>query len=139
MYRKDYLQRQFEEFGKVMALLMSLRKQKNHENFEKEYFLAFLKYTSLDPDHIVAMPMDRFISTCLQSDAISTTQVNQLADLLFEKLNFYLEQGLTVNTIDLIEKCWVLYSFLNENVTQNEFNLGNHYRLNALETLRKKS
>jgi hypothetical protein len=135
MYKKDYLQRQLEEFGMVMAVLFGLRKNKDLEAHKKEFALAFNKYTAYSPDDLEPLPQDMFIQELKTHFGSDTEQLHMLADLLYEKLNFYLETDEIKKTHTLRLKCMYLYSLLQENLSENEFNLDIHYRLNFLEAL----
>lgn len=135
MYKKDYLQRQFESFGKVIAALFGLRKEKNYADYEKEYVAIFLKFTSLSPEKIEKLDLGQFVSELEGMNQYSQDQFKMLADLLYEKLNFYIETAADKQAENLQKKCLYLYEFLQNNHTENEFNLEIHYRLNLLRTL----
>ena len=135
MYKKDYLQRQFESFGKVMAALFGLRKEKKYEEYEKEYVANFLKFTSLSPEKIEQLDLGQFVSELEGMNQFSQDKFKILADLLYEKLNFYLEIRADMQAKNLKNKCVYLYEFLQNNHTENEFNLEIHYRLNFLRIL----
>ena len=136
MYKKDYLQRQFESFGKVIAALFGLRKEKKYEEYEKEYAANFLKFTLLSSEKIEQLDLEQFITELKRMDYNSQNQLKILADLLYEKFSFYLEIRADVKAENLKNKCLYLYEFLQNNQTENEFNLEIHYRLNFLRTLK---
>lgn len=136
MYRKDYLQRQFESFGKVLAALMGLRKNKDIETHEKELFSAFITYTQFKPEQIEAWSQEEFVKNLNLESTLSSAQLRMLADLIYEKLQLYLETGEEKKAKNLGLKCSHLYTLIQEDLTQNEFNLEAHYRLSVLETLK---
>ncbi|MBL7933853.1 MAG: hypothetical protein JNL60_18260, partial [Bacteroidia bacterium] len=92
MYRKDYIQRQFEEFGKVLASLLLLKRQKNWEEFEKEISIAFLTYTAQNSEALENSDLESFANNIVNSKTLSFQQKKILANLLFEKMNYYLER-----------------------------------------------
>ena len=137
MYKKDYLQRQFEEFGMVMAVLFGLRKNKDHEKYSREFALIFEKYTDLISDEFETLTQQYFLKQVSAHFGSNTEKLHVLADLLYEKLNYYLETDEIEKAKTLHLKCTYLYTLLQENLSENEFNLDIHYRLNVLEKLEK--
>jgi hypothetical protein len=135
MYKKDYLQRQLEEFGMVMAVLFGLRKNKDLTAYNKELALAFTKYSPFTPEQLEPLAREDFIDQLNVQFGSNTKALHMLADLLYEKLNFYLETEETEKAKGLRIKCLYLYALLQENLSENEFNLDIHYRLNFLEAL----
>ncbi len=137
MYKKDYLQRQFEELGTVMAVLFGLRKNKDHEKYSREFALIFKKYTDLTSDEFETLTQQAFLQQVSAHFGSNTEKLHVLADLLYEKLNFYLETDEIEKARILHLKCRYLYTLLQENLSENEFNLDIHYRLNVLEKIEK--
>lgn len=131
MLRKDYIQRQFEEFGKVMAILLSLKRNKDWDNFEKELSEISKRFTPFDIETLERLSETDFQSE-LQSAKLSFGQKKMLASLLFEKLDAYLEKGETENYPALKARCVYLYHNLASDLTQNEYDLEVHYRLGLL-------
>ena len=134
MLRKDYIVRQFEEFGKVMALIFGLKKQNDFLNFEKELNAATLKFTALDINYIEDLSVTDFETQIINTTTLTSLQQHMLADLLFEKLNYDLQIN-SANVINLKQKCTQLYTLINNTKTQNEFNLDVHYKLSFLATI----
>ena len=135
MYKKDYLQRQFEEFGKVLATILSLKKQNDWENFQKEINEAAKKFTSFEIDDIENLNEEGFIKEIISSSTLLFDQKKIIADLLFEKLDFYQAFDKKDRYQNLKTKCFILYEQLSNNQTENEFNLGIHYRLELLKKI----
>ncbi len=133
MLRKDYIMRQFEEFGKVMAVIFGLKKQNDWEKFEKEIAEASKKFTDIEICHAETLLLPDFEKEVLTSPALLPAQQKMLADLLFEKMNYYFEKGETGKAKDLKNKCLLLYQKFLDDLTQNEFNLDVHYKLEYLK------
>lgn len=132
MLRKDLLMRQFEEFGKVMAVILGFKKQNDWEKFLEEVAEASKKFTSLEIEYIENLSTSDFEKEVLLNKSLLPEQQKMLADLLYEKMDYYLAQDNTDKYIDLKVKCLVLYRKFSENLTANEFNLGVHYRMERL-------
>jgi len=136
MLRKDYIMRQFEEFGKVMAVIFGLKREKEWEKFEKEIAEASKKFTSLEITYVENLPIADFEKEILNHPALLPGQQKMLADLLFEKMNYYIEKNEQEKNTHLKNKCLMLYQKFTENLTQNEFNLDVHYKLEFLKRVR---
>ena len=135
MLRKDYIQRQFEEFGKVMAVILSFKKENDWEKFEKEIREAVLRFTSMEISYVEGLDDEGFEKEILKRPDLSSEQRKILADLLFEKLNYYLVKNDKGNYLALGCKCLKLYRNIRDNFTQNEFNLDVHYKLEFLKKI----
>jgi hypothetical protein len=135
MLRKDYIQRQFEEFGKVMAVILGLKREKDWDKFEKEIAAAAQKFTPLEISNVEAMDHTRFEQEVLNREGLSLEQKKILASLLFEKMSYYLELNEKTRATPLKEKCLLLYRHIRDNFTENEFDLNTHYRLEFLNKL----
>lgn len=132
MLRKDFILRQFEEFGKVLAQLLTFKLNKDWEKFEKEIAEASKKYTSLEIERVEGMSEELFSTEVLNKSALEFDQKKILATLLFEKMNFYLETGNSEKYAFTKLKCLGLYEHLANDLTQNEYDLEVNYRLNLL-------
>lgn len=132
MFRKDYLQRRLEEFGKVLAQLLLLKKHQNWEEFEKQTQAALENFTSLQLPEIEATDLATFRNTILNSEHLSYQQKKIIAQLLYEKMMYYQELGLEDPFRSLREKCKALYNWLSEDQTENEFDLDVYYKLKEL-------
>jgi len=134
MHKKDYIQRQFEEFGKVLASILSRKKKKEWEEFEKETEQATLKFTAFEMPQLESLSTDDFNNQILSSSLLYD-QKKILANLLFEKLNAYLERNDNDKYLATKSKCLALYTHLSGDLTQNEFDLEVHYRMELLEKI----
>jgi hypothetical protein len=133
MLRKDFIERQFEEFGKVLALILGYKKNNSWEEFEQEIARAAKKFTSFEMEHVENLNGDVFDAEIIGDKSLLYDQRKILANLLFEKMNYYLEKGNDEKFRNLKGKCFKLYRFLETNHTQNEFDLDVHYKLEMLK------
>jgi len=133
MLRKDLLMRQFEEFGKVMAIILGAKKQNDWEKFEKEIKDAAVKFTSLDIDTIEKLNETDFEKQILNHPTLTQDQKKILADLLFEKLNFYADKNEEEKYLSLKIRCLKLYQHIQDNHTDNEFDMNVYYKLAILK------
>ena len=133
MLRKDFIIRQIEEFGKVLALIIGFKKQNEWTKFEEEIKNAIQKFTSLEMNEIENLNIDFFVSEIVNREGLSLDQKKIIANLMYEKLYFYLFKNENENYSQLKAKCLLLYLHLNENFTTNEFDLDVHYKLSMLQ------
>jgi len=135
MLKKDFIVRQLEEFGKVMAVIFGLKKDKDWLNYQNEINNASLKFTSYEINYVEGISQNDFDKEIINHSTLTPEQHHILADLLFEKLNYYLTIEDAVKSEDIKQKCKKLYLLLQSNQTQNEFNLDVHYKLTFLSKL----
>ena len=133
MLRKDFIIRQIEEFGKVLALIIGYKKQNEWTKFEEEIKNAIQKFSSLEMNEIENLNIDFFVSEIVNKEGLSLDQKKIIANLMYEKLYFYLFKNENENYSQLKAKCLLLYLHLNENCTTNEFDLDVHYKLSMLQ------
>lgn len=132
MHKKDYIQRQFEEFGKVLASLLTFKKNNDWEAFEKEAQEAAKKFTALDLEKTENLDEEEFRALLTRTPALLYDQRKILANLLFEKMNSYHERNQFKKYEAVKVKCLALYQNLKNDLTQNEYDLEVHYRLELL-------
>lgn len=132
MLRKDYIQRQFEQFGKMLASLLSKKLNKDYEAFEKEMAEAVKTFTDFEVVELEDDSLEAFVHKINSSD-LQFDQKKILANLLFEKMNYYLEIGKPESYKDLKQKTLFLYETITSDLTQNEFDLEANYRLEFLK------
>ena len=133
MLRKDFIIRQIEDFGKVLALIIGFKKQNEWTKFEEEIKNAIQKFSSLEMNEIENLNIDFFVSEIVNREGLSLDQKKIIANLMYEKLYFYLFKNENENYSQLKAKCLLLYLHLNENCTTNEFDLDVHYKLSMLQ------
>lgn len=133
MYRKDYLQRQFEEFGRVLAEILGFKKIQDWDQYQKALEAAFNKFSRQDLKKLESFSLNDFEQEIVNREDLSLDEKKMTAELLFEKMNFYQEQDQAEQYENLKQKCKSLYEFLAANKTEHEFDLGIHYRLEYLK------
>lgn len=132
MLRKDYIIRQLEEFGKVMALILNYKKLQDWDKFENEINATSIKFTSIEINKLEKFNEADFKKEILNNTTLNQDQLKILADLLFEKLNFYAQKNDTMSYNNLKVNCVHLYKHIQNQLTQNEFDLNVYYKLEIL-------
>ena len=135
MYKRDYLVKQFEEFGKVMAILLGLKRDGNYSELSDLINESVKKYTSTEINFVETIDNEQLVSTLVTEKKLNDEQLKMLADLLFEKADYYsrIQQNLSldVKAINCYKKSHLIYLFLKDNATLT-YSLDMHYKLEIL-------
>lgn len=135
MLKRDYLVKQFEEFGKVMALLIGLKRDGNFPDLLDEIHKAAQKYTSTEIIAVESLQNNDLLKVLTQDKKLNDDQLKMLSDLLFEKAEYYLKTASGHAELNnCYKKAFILYSFLKENATLN-YSLDMHYKLELLSKM----
>ena len=132
MLKRDYLVKQFEEFGKVMAILLGLKKDEKFTELSNLINESLKKYTALEIEYVESLENENFISILTQEKKLNDEQLKILADLLFEKGSHYFATNSTETQFNnCYKKSFLIYSFLKNHATLN-YSLDMHYKLEIL-------
>lgn len=135
MLRRDYFIKQVEEFGKVLALIMSLKRDGRFPDMLDELVRASQKYTALEIELVEKQPDEALVETLTDVNRLNDDQMKFMADLLFEKAEYYLgTQGEGVASTNCYRKALAIYRFLKEHATLN-YSLDMHYKLELLSKM----
>ncbi|MBL7917420.1 MAG: hypothetical protein JNM96_03425 [Bacteroidia bacterium] len=132
MLRKDYIMRQFEEFGIVIGAILGLKRNKEWEKFELEIDKAVKLFTSLELTELKELQLSEFEKLIHASSQLKPDQIKALADLLYEQSFAEQEKNNTKQAVDLLEKSLLLYTIYKNELTSNQFNLETHYRIELI-------
>jgi hypothetical protein len=134
MHKRDYLVKQFEEFGKVMAVIFGLKKDGNYPDFLSLIDESAKKYTQTEIVYVESLNDDNLIE-CLTTDKkLNDEQLKMLADLLYEKAEYYLAQSSEIEAINCYKKSYSVYLFLKANATLT-YSLDMHYKIEVLSKM----
>ncbi len=132
MLKRDYLVKQFEEFGKVMAVLLGLKRDAKFSELEELINTTSQKYTSTEINFVETIPDELLLQTLIEDKKLSDEQLKMLGDLLFEKAEYYLKSETSSKQADqCYKKAFLLYSFLKTQATLS-YSLDMHYKLEIL-------
>lgn len=134
MLRKDYLIKQIEEFGRALAIIHSHKREQNYEAYEQETAMVFKKFSEKDLSEVEYLIMSEFESEIVLDNTLDLPKKKIIAHLLFEKMNYYIEKGDLNSALHLKAKCLLLYEFILNNLTDNEYDLDVHYKLSYLKS-----
>ena len=138
MHKRDYLVKQFEEFGKVMAVLLGLKRDGNYSELNDLINESVKKYTATEIEFVESINNELFIATLTLEKKLNDEQLKILADLLFEKADYYsniLQNSTTeIQAINCYKKSHLIYLFLSEHATLS-YSLDMHYKLEILKKM----
>ena len=135
MYKRDYFIKQIEEFSKVLGVILGLKKDGNFSDLNELIHTTSLKYTSTEIEYAEILDNERLIETLTEDKKLNDDQLKMLADLLFEKAEYYLKNNSPINEANnCYKKSYLIYSFLKTHSTQN-YSLDMHYKLEILSKM----
>lgn len=132
MLRKDFLQRQFEEFGKVLASILGFKKSGDMLNFEKEIERAVKTFTALELSELLQMNLGSFEKMVKLNNDLRPDQVKILADLFYERSFVFDKPEQAEQMKEMLARAYFLYKRYSEELTVNEFNLEVNYRVQMI-------
>lgn len=135
MLRKDYIQRQFEEFGKVLATILGYKQKGDITNFELEIDKAVKTFTGFEITDLLNMTDESFKELIKASQHLKPDQVKTLADLLYERSFVFDAANNQQQLITTLERSYFLYQWYAGNLTTNEFNIEVNYRMSLIHKI----
>ncbi len=132
MLRRDYLVKQAEEFGKVLAVILGMKRDGLFPDMLEEIYKASQKYTAVEILYIEEQENTELIKELTEEKKLNDEQMKLLADLLFEKAEYYMHtDGPGEASGNAYRKAYIIYLFLKEHATTN-YSLDMHYKLELL-------
>lgn len=129
MFRRDYLVKQLETFGKALALVMGKRQREEYEAYERSFAELTQTYAGKSLAELGQLSSTEFEALLLDADLVKK---KILAALLFE---YYLKSTLNEANEEseaIGKRCLRLYQNISEDVSSGEFDLDVHYKLQLL-------
>jgi len=134
MHKRDYLVKQFEEFGKVIAILLGLKRDGKLTELSELIQESLKKYTALELEFVESI-QDELISTLTDEKKLNDEQLKMLADLLYEKAEYYAMSTNDPASLNCYKKAYTIYLFLKEHATLT-YSLDMHYKLEILQKMK---
>jgi len=135
MYKRDYFIKQIEEFSKVLAVILGLKREGRLSDLDELIHSSSVKYTSTEIEYVETLDNEFLIETLTTDKKLNDDQLKMLADLLFEKAEYYLKTNSPTNQANnCYKKSLLIYSFLKSHATLN-YSLDMHYKLEILSKM----
>lgn len=126
--------KQFEEFGRVMAVLLGLKRDGRHTEFEELIRNTTLKYTGAEIDYIASVENDQLIEILTGQRKLNDEQLKMAGDLLYEQAEAHLHAGRSAEARTCYQKSLLIYEFLQSHSTL-PYSLDVHYKVKLLREM----
>ena len=130
MFRRDYLVKQLETFGRALALSIGQRKRNEIEAYERSFAELTQTYAGRSVKDLGQMTTHEFNQLLAEGDI---TKKKIFAALLFE---YYLQLGAGAVDNDQMavgQRCLLLYKNICEDISSEAYDLDVHYKLQVLK------
>lgn len=137
MEQRDYLMRQIEQAGKVLAKVMAdltgLKNQgKLHEGIEQAE-QSLRDEMDLSIENLTGIPLDQMIHALMEKEHMFAENFEQLADLLVEVAEGYGQQGSLEKSKALYQRALALYEYVDE--AGSAFSFNRHSKMQKIKEL----
>lgn len=138
MLRKDYIVRQFEEFGKFLAIVIGLKTDAKFIEMEELINTSALKFTNVEIKIAEGLPNKDLIQLLTENYELKEANLKMLGDLLYEKGIGYSKQFKEDEAENAFQKALLIFEFIKENSLEIDFSLDMHFKINSLKQLLSK-
>ncbi len=115
MLKKDLIVRQFEEFGKFLAVVFGLKKDNKWPELEEMINTSAFKYTNIEIEEAEKLENSDLIETLTQKYSLKEPNLKMLADLLYEKGMGFSKQFKEQQANNNFEKALIIYQYIQAN------------------------
>lgn len=126
--------KQFEEFGKVMAVLLGLKRDGRFAELEELIRNTTLKYTGAEIAYMASVENDQLIETLTIQHKLSDERLKMAGDLLYEQAEAHLHVGRSAEARKCYQKSLLIYEFLQSQSTM-PYSLDVHYKVKLLKEM----
>lgn len=135
MFRKDFIVRQFEEFGKFLGIVFGLKKDNKWPELEELINTSAYKYTNIEIAEAEKLENKDLIEVLTGKFSLKEPNLKMLADLFYEKGIGYSKQFKEVEANNVFEKAYIIYEYIQANSLEIDFSLDMHFKLTTLRQL----
>ena len=132
MEQRDYLMKQFEQLGVVLAALMGFKSRTEYKKAIEIIHEAYNVIPGFDLDLLNIQDPDIFLEKLLEESPHSRDKMGLIADFLFEEGDFLYLSGDRNKSRDRLFKAESIFNFLN--INQKIFSIE---RENKMSRIRK--
>ena len=136
MHKRDYLVKQFEEFAKVLGVLLGLKREEDFHGINELIDSTALKYTQTEIVYAEGLANETFMNTLIHEKKLTDEQLKMLGDLLYEKGDYYskINMDKEQEAFNCFQKSNIIYQFILHHATLN-YSLDTHYKLEVLSKM----
>ena len=138
MLRKDYILRQYEEFGKFLGIVFSLKTKAQFVELEELINTSAFKFTKIEIETAEQLSNENLVETLTKKHQLEEPNLKMLADLLYEKGIGYSKQFNEKKADSALQKALIIYEYIKENSLESDFSLDGHFKITSLKQLLNK-
>lgn len=138
MFRKDYIMRQYEEFGKFLGIVLGLKNDSKFTELEELINTSAYKYTNIEIEIAEKLPNKDLIQLLTENYELKEANLKMLGDLLYEKGIGYSKQFKEDEAENAFTKALLIFEFVKENSLESDFSLDMHFKINSLKQMLSK-
>ena len=138
MFRKDYIMRQYEEFGKFLAIVLGFKANQQFAELEELINTSAFKYTNIEIEIAERLPDKDLIQLLTENYELKEANLKMLGDLLYEKGIGYNKLFKEKEAENAFKKALVIFEYIRENSLESDFSLDMHFKINSMKQMLKK-
>lgn len=135
MFRKDYIVRQFEEFGKFLAVVFGLKTDSKFSEMEELINTSALKFTNIEMEVAEKLPNKDLMQLLTENYELKEANLKMLGDLLYEKGIGYSKTFKEDEAENAFTKALIIFEFIKENSLEIDFSLDMHFKITSLKQM----
>lgn len=130
--------RQYEEFGKFLAIVLGFKADSKFIELEEFINTSAFKYTNIEIQIAEKLPNKELIQLLTENYELKEANLKMLGDLLYEKGIGYSKQFKEKEAENAFQKTLIIFEYIKENSLESDFSLDMHFKMNALKQLLSK-
>ncbi len=138
MFKKDYIMRQYEEFGKFLAIVLGFKANQQFTELEELLNTSAFKYSNIEIEIAEKLPNKDLIQLLTENYELKEANLKMLGDLLYEKGIGYSQQLKANEAKNAFQKALIIFEHIKENSLESDFSLDMHFKMNSLKQMLSK-
>ncbi|MGZ3883456.1 MAG: hypothetical protein ACXVPQ_09350 [Bacteroidia bacterium] len=135
MFKRDYIQRQFEEFGKFMAIVFGLKKDGRWDELETLINSSARKFTPVEITEAEKIKDDLLLHELIEVHKLKSDELKMLGDLLYEKGLARTELLHHAEAANALRKALRIYDYIQQQSLESDFSLDMHFKIKSIRQL----
>lgn len=132
MFQRDYLMRQFEQLGQVLAKVMGFKERGDYKSAMEIIEESSQKMLQEQLDFFEELPDENFTEAILEKGTENLEYLHIAAELLFQKADIQLKENNEEKAISNLKKSLMLFEYVQMNDTT--YSLDRDFKM---ETIKK--
>ena len=138
MFKKDYIMRQYEEFGKFLAIALGFKANQQFTELEELLNTSAFKYTNIEIEIAEKLPNKDLIQLLTENYELKEANLKMVGDLLYEKGIGYSQHRKENEAKNAFQKALIIFEHIKENSLESDFSLDMHFKMNSLKQMLSK-